>query len=912
MKSNSSITGTRKRRQAGMSLAELLVAMTVFVVAAAVAMILYNALARSYKLGDNATAAQQNTRIAFENLVTDLRMMGFNYNPDGTVRPDEQLEGAWDTAITLRGDFDFEDASRNADVEVALASGSSPYDIVSVGNDEIVTYALGKPGATSGDTLSFVADVTGGVRDATTETVNIPNLAVVQDDPPYTLYRITVNTNSTNVTRTPVADNIYSMEFLYYDAGGALLSPDTPADVSDDIGGADTSVAVGDRELVRRVEVRLTGMTPDPDMRYTDPDDPFTATRNHRKFTLVQDVVPRNAGYVGRPDVDRIPPSQPQNLQACPGHCEAALLTWDTPAASDAVSQWTVLQGTSATALGAPETAKTTPWLVDGLTEGGSYFFRVRAEDAAGNVSPGSALATPAPVTIGDINTPSAVFNLKVSGGSGGVADPAEDDAIRLLWTEVTTNVETVSCDPEPTKIRDLAGYRLYRSTVSGSVADPANLLLDETALPAGIESFKDTNVVACRTYYYDITAVDECGNESQPLASPKDGTSTTQSLPEQPGGLQAAPAGADTVELQWSRVTTNNAGATIQVDTYRIYRLALTAALSPTSAASASWDSATQVDVTVSDPSQPSWIDTNAITLPAGMSYYYRVSALTDCASPYDEGPLSTPVEAVGCDLGATILLTPANGDSVSGTVDGMLYVSGADTYTGYVTITDPYGAVVFNLGSAGNPNSLPVTFAWNTATLPPGEYRVVATVTDSNGCSETVANAVMVSAPVACCLQPLSPVLGPTAGRLSSRYSDVIFSLVNNCAQDLLIGKQVISWTNVTGNDTRLDAICWDVDPLTPPEDCTPVLTYSVPARSPAQPVFDPELSFGAYRDDLFPLIVGYKFTNALVTGTNIDDLGETITVDMFYRTAGSTSDAQCRFQIQTNPLDVYTVEP
>ncbi|MGD8377794.1 MAG: hypothetical protein PVF68_16810, partial [Acidobacteriota bacterium] len=583
MKSNSSLKGTWKRRQVGMSLAELLVAMTVFVVAAAVAMILYNALARSYKLGDNATAAQQNTRIAFENLVTDLRMMGFNYNPDGTTRPDEQLEGAWDTAITLRGDFDFEDATKNADVEVALAGGSSPFDIVSVGNDEIVTYALGKPGATSGDTLTFVADVTGGVRDGTTETVNVPNLAVVQDDPPYTLYRITVNTNSTNVTRTPVADNIYSMEFLYYDAGGTLLSPDTPADASDDIGGADTSNAVTSRELVRRVEVRLTGMTPDPDMRYTDPDDPFSATENHRKFTLVQDVVPRNAGNVGRPDHDTIPPSQPQNLQACPGHCDAALLTWDTPAGGDAVSQWTVLSGTSTSALGSPTTAKSTPFLADGLIDGGTYYFRIRAEDIAGNVSTASSLATPAPVTIGDINTPSAVFSLDATGGSGGGAGPAEEDAIRLIWTEVTTNVETVSCDPEPTKIRDLAGYRLYRSTVSGSVADPANLLLDETALPAGIGTFKDTNVVACRTYYYDITAVDECGKESQPLASPQDGTSTTQNLPDPPGGLQAAPAGADTVELQWSRVTTNSAGTSIRVDTYRVYRMALTEALSPT-----------------------------------------------------------------------------------------------------------------------------------------------------------------------------------------------------------------------------------------------------------------------------------------------------------------------------------------
>ena len=107
-------TTGRTHRQLGMSLAEILVSLAVFVVAVAVALILYNALANSYKRGDNAVDQQQNTRHAFDKMVTDLLLTGYNYNPDGSLnRPDEQIEGAWETAITIRSDLDLKDDNLN-------------------------------------------------------------------------------------------------------------------------------------------------------------------------------------------------------------------------------------------------------------------------------------------------------------------------------------------------------------------------------------------------------------------------------------------------------------------------------------------------------------------------------------------------------------------------------------------------------------------------------------------------------------------------------------------------------------------------------------------------------------------------------------------------------------------------------
>jgi len=889
---------------AGMTLAEILVAMTVFVVAAAIAMILYNALTQSYKRGDNATSSQQNTRVGFESLVTDLRMTGFNYNPDGAARPDEQIEGAWETAITIRGDFDFEDPSARLTPELILAAGTSPYNVVSTGNDEIVTFALAKQDGTGGSALAFRADVLPAIRDGALDDVSIANLALVQDAPPYTLYRITGKPSATTVTRTPVADNIYALRFRYYDAAGALVGPSTPTDPSDDIGGGDTSSAIAARASIKRIEVLLTGMTPDPDLNYTDPSDPITATRNYRKFTLTQDVSPRNVGYVGRPDIDTIPPTAPTNVAACPGHCNAMLVKWDAAPETDITAQWTVLRGTAAAALGSPETTATNLAYVDGLVAGTGYYFRVRAEDSSGNGSPLSALASPAPAVVADATTPTAPASFSASGGGAPL-----NDYVLLLWPQVTTNVESVSCDPQPTRIRDLHGYRIFRSPTPNFTPDAATTYLEPDDVPAGSGRFEDRQVVACRHYFYDIKAVDHCGNESAAQALEREGFATTQYVPAKPALLQATPSSSTVNALSWSRVSANTNGDSILVDTYRVYRQQFPIGLTPAAVAALDWSTATTFDATVTDVNLPSYIDSSAYGLSPGNSYYYRVSALSDCPDPADEGALSDPASTTACSLGGTLSVYPYTGSSVTGQVTVSAYVSGgADTFTGFTAITNALGAVVATHGSSSALVAIPYSFTWDTSALPPGNYTITTTAQNSGGCSETSTQTVAVTPSTACCIAPLSPVLGPVTGKISARNSDVLFSLVNNCAQDLTVTGQNISWTNVTGNDTRLDAICYDFPASTRPEDCVPILTFTPSQASPAAITHLPALSFSASRDDLNPLIVGYKFSQALISGT----LGETITVGMVYRTTGATSDATCTFLIQTNPLSVDTLEP
>ncbi|MEE9217915.1 MAG: prepilin-type N-terminal cleavage/methylation domain-containing protein, partial [Acidobacteriota bacterium] len=190
-----------QRQEAGFTLVEMLIAMTIFMIAVTVAFLLYDNAQRSFKRGEESTEQQQVTRVAFDKLLADLRMAGYNYDPTGNpIRTDEQIEGAWATAVTIRGDFDFEDPTKNTVPESTLDNGV--FDVVSTGNDEIVTYMLAKDaGNIGGDTLTFFADVQPSTqRDTTTEQVDVNNTALtVQSDPPYTLYRVILDTFGTPV-----------------------------------------------------------------------------------------------------------------------------------------------------------------------------------------------------------------------------------------------------------------------------------------------------------------------------------------------------------------------------------------------------------------------------------------------------------------------------------------------------------------------------------------------------------------------------------------------------------------------------------------------------------------------------------------------------------------------------------------
>ena len=64
-----------------------------------------------------------------------------------------------------------------------------------------------------------------------------------------------------------------------------------------------TASIAAQRSAIRRIELNLVGMTADPDLHWTDVTDANSTTEQHRKFQLVGEVTPRNAGMVGTQDL---------------------------------------------------------------------------------------------------------------------------------------------------------------------------------------------------------------------------------------------------------------------------------------------------------------------------------------------------------------------------------------------------------------------------------------------------------------------------------------------------------------------------------------------------------------------------------------------------------------------------------
>ncbi|HEX6083086.1 MAG TPA: prepilin-type N-terminal cleavage/methylation domain-containing protein [Thermoanaerobaculia bacterium] len=72
------------QRQRGYTLMEILVAVAIFATVMIIALLLYDQSNRVFKQANESAEMQQNTRVAFEKVVSDLRMAGFDYKRAGT------------------------------------------------------------------------------------------------------------------------------------------------------------------------------------------------------------------------------------------------------------------------------------------------------------------------------------------------------------------------------------------------------------------------------------------------------------------------------------------------------------------------------------------------------------------------------------------------------------------------------------------------------------------------------------------------------------------------------------------------------------------------------------------------------------------------------------------------------------
>ena len=145
----------------------------------------------------------------------------------------------------------------------------------------------------------------------------------------------------------------------------------------------------------------------------------------------------------------------------------------------------------------------------------GTYYYKVTAEDAAGNIGASSNQAS---ATLADTTAPTAPSGLAATGGAGQAS---------LSWTAATDNVGVIR-------------YNVHRSTASGFTPSLAN----RVAQPTGT-SYTDTGLAA-GTYFYRVTAEDAAGNVGAPsneaTATVNDGGPPPGSSPPTASTRAAAP----------------------------------------------------------------------------------------------------------------------------------------------------------------------------------------------------------------------------------------------------------------------------------------------------------------------------------------------------------------------------------
>lgn len=185
------------------------------------------------------------------------------------------------------------------------------------------------------------------------------------------------------------------------------------------------------------------------------------------------------------PSEDAVPPTAPSGLTATGGIGQADL-SWTAGTDNVGVARYDVYRSTTAGFVAGPSTqvaqvAGTSTTYHDSGLAAGTYYYQVKSEDAAANISPASNEASAAASV--DSVAPSAPTGLVATGGAGQVA---------LSWTAATDNV----------------GVTRYNVRRDGApVGTATGTTFTDSPLAAG-------------TYSYTVTAQDAAGNVSAPSDS--------------------------------------------------------------------------------------------------------------------------------------------------------------------------------------------------------------------------------------------------------------------------------------------------------------------------------------------------------------------------------------------------------
>jgi hypothetical protein len=470
--------------------------------------------------------------------------------------------------------------------------------------------------------------------------------------------------------------------------------------------------------------------------------------------------------------------------------------------------------------------------------------------DVAGNISVASSERSAATT---NTTTPKAPLNLTTTNNRIG--------SVRLAWNAVTQNTSNVSGDPQSPTIRDLGGYRVYRSTASGG---PYTRIADESAIgPLGTPLYLDITAVNCRPYYYNVTAADSpCGVESVATSNVA-GNATSTTKPLAPSNAQAFVAGAGKTRVTWQAVVQDVDGNQISIDKYKVWR-------SHTSVIDGNDPLAASYDLLVTVTGALLYEDASPPTPPAGSHYWYRVSALDDCPN---ESALSSAAFAECAFSGTPSITAPTNGQAVAGVVTvTAAIIGGTDPYTKatFVFTHATLGVTLTQIVTGAGP-----TWSYDWFATPAGAYTITATVENSTGCTKSASISVTAGDIVGCCLSPTNPTQNPVSmacipGSPNNDCTTVSYFMINNgCRTAVSIESMIVTWYDRVGNGARLRSVQFDGGTIW---NLSPYSTS--PATNPAFSAPKPQVALN--RTSSNPVKVTYLFNST--TSDHYKDKGTT----------------------------------
>jgi len=241
---------------------------------------------------------------------------------------------------------------------------------------------------------------------------------------------------------------------------------------------------------------------------------------------------------------DRTAPRAPTGLKPVVAGPAQVDLSWSASTDNVGVTGYRVerCQGTACPTFGQIATPAGRTYSDVGLTAGTTYRYRVRATDAAGNLSAFSAVASVTTAAAADTTAPTAPANVTPT--------LVASHQISLGWTAATDNV-------------GVTGYRVERCQ---GVACTTFAEIGSSAST----TYADAGLLAGTPYRYQVRAADAAGNLG-PYSSGADATTAPESdaqPPTAPGTLMATAVSGTRIDLAWGAAQDD-----VAVTGYRVER---------------------------------------------------------------------------------------------------------------------------------------------------------------------------------------------------------------------------------------------------------------------------------------------------------------------------------------------------